>query len=140
MCKPIQSNNKCNKFKTYFSVAPSLRPSSNSPTLSATSIPPPVIFSSPNQVFNGSNFLLVKNFNTSFQWNCFTISAWIKASTSPTTVSSIVSLGRSLSNYNGEFVLSITNQKLNFFDFSYATPNGFSGSGKAVLSSGIVSY
>jgi hypothetical protein len=79
---------------------------------------------------------LVNNFDTSFQWNYFTISAWIKASTSPTTVSSIVSLGRSPTNYDGEFVLSITKQKLAFFDYSDATGLGFSRSGFKTISSG----
>jgi hypothetical protein len=101
-----------------------------------------VIFSSSKQVFDGSNFLLVNNFDTSFQWNYFTISAWIKASTSPTTFSSIVSLGRSPTNFNGQFVFSISNQKLSFFDGSDESLLGwgFLGSGKTVLSSGKIFF
>ena len=109
-----------------------LRPSTLKPTTSRSS---PVIYSSPQtQSFSGSNYLRINNDAVaSSSWNHFTFAAWVKSSKGSCA---LVSLGRTPSNYDGEFEIYLENRKLSFYDYSYATDYGFQGSGTITVARG----
>lgn len=71
--------------------------------------------------------------STTTNWNNFTVAMWI---TTKTSSSSLISLGRTPSNFDGEFVFKIESKKLSFFDYSYDTSFGFVGSARTDVTKG----
>jgi hypothetical protein len=94
------------------------------------------LFASKYLSFSGQNFFAYSSLPQALN-NTFSISAWIMTNSYP---ASIVSLGRSPSSSDGEFVLEINKHGiLHFWDYSKSTGQGFSILGGSVVSdAGIV--
>ena len=84
--------------------------------------------------FNGSNFLLYNHLNTSSNLRNFTASLWVTTSI-PSSI--FVSLGRTPSNFDGEFEFGVSGNVLNFWDYSYGAGFGLSGSGSSNVANGM---
>ena len=96
------------------------------------------IFSLLHQIaFNGSNFLLFNHLNTSSNLRNFTASLWV---TTAVSSSIFVSLGRTPSNFDGEFEIGVSGNVLNFWDNSYGAGFGQSGSSSSNVANGICSW